>query len=64
VVVKVFPFLIVSLGPHGTYYLFGSVCLATMMFSFFFVPDTRGKSAAELHMLYEKPKTNINNKTA
>ena len=58
VVVKVFPFLIVNIGPHGTYYVFGCVCLAMAFFCIFFVPDTRGKSVAELHMLYDKQKTN------
>ena len=53
VVVKVFPNMIVSLGTHGTYYLFGGICVTMFLFSLFFIPDTRGKTAAELHRLYE-----------
>jgi hypothetical protein len=49
-VVKVFPVLVVSIGPHGVYYLFATVCLITSAYSCVVVPETDGKSMAELHV--------------
>jgi hypothetical protein len=48
VVVKVFPFMLESLGAAGSYYAFAAMCGVTVVFSFFFVPDTRNMSAAQL----------------
>jgi hypothetical protein len=30
------------------------MCFVTVLFSFFFIPDTRGKTAAQLEKLYQK----------
>ena len=54
IVVKIYPMMVTDLGAHGTYYFYGAVSLATAVFSYFFTPDTRGKSTAELQMLYHK----------
>ncbi len=45
--------MIVGLGTHGTYYFFGGICSLMLLFSCFFIPETRGKTAAELHRLYD-----------
>jgi SP family arabinose:H+ symporter-like MFS transporter len=54
VIVKIFPMMVMELGAHGTYYFYAIMCLATSIVSWFFTPDTRGKTAAELQMLYHK----------
>jgi len=46
--------MVMELGAHGTYYFYAIMCLATSIVSWFFTPDTRGKTAAELQMLYHK----------
>jgi facilitated trehalose transporter len=61
VVVKVFPDLVLNIGAHGAYYLFAIICLITTVFSCFFVPETRGKSDAELQQLFHKDKKNQDN---
>jgi facilitated trehalose transporter len=54
VVVKIFPDLVLNIGAHGAYYLFAVVCLIMTAFSCFCVPETRGKSDAELQQLFHK----------
>ena len=54
VVVKVFPNMVVNLGTHGTYYVFAGICLAMFLFSLFFIPETGGKSAAQLERFFEE----------
>ena len=61
VVVKMFPNMIVSLGTHGTYFVFAGICLAMFLFSLFFIPETGGKSAAQLERLFEEGDNNVNN---
>ena len=51
---KVFPAMIATLGSAGSYFFFSVVCGLTAAFSFFFVPDTRGKTSAQLETLYRK----------
>jgi len=53
VVVKAFPAMVVNLGTHGTYFVFAGICLAMFLFSLFFIPETGGKSAAQLERLFE-----------
>ena len=52
IVVKIFPTLLASLSPHGTYWLFGSICLASNIFYYFFMPETKGKTALEIKQLF------------
>ena len=61
VVVKVFPSMVVSLGTHGTYYVFSGICLAMFFFSLFFIPETGGKSAAQLERFFEEGDNNVTN---
>ena len=51
-VVKVFPLTVEVLETHGTYCVFGTVCWLTAAFSYWFVPETSGKSMSELHNLF------------
>ena len=53
VVVKTFPYCVQSLETYGTYCIFGAICILTSLFSYFFVPETKGKSMAELQSLFE-----------
>ena len=51
---KMFPTMIELLGPHWTYWLFGSVALASNIFYYFFVPETKGKSLVEIQNGFKK----------
>ena len=52
VVTKTFPFLLISLSPPGTYWLFSAISLASNVFYFFFMPETRGKTALEVKQIF------------
>ena len=52
IVTKVFPTLLISLSPHGTYWLFAAVSLSSNIFYAFFMPETRGKTAAEIKKIF------------
>lgn len=41
-VVKLFPALVVLLGVHGCFYLLGTSCIATFLFVFVLLPETKG----------------------
>ena len=51
---KMFPLLVVMLGPHGTFWLFGGVAMAANAFYFFFMPETKGKSLLEIQSNFKK----------
>ena len=54
IVTKTFPSLLATLSPPGTYWLFAAVSLASNIFYFFFMPETRGKTALEVKQLFSK----------
>ena len=53
IVVKFFPFSVQTIGTHGTYLCFAGVCFVASFFSCTFIPETRGKTMAELMTLFE-----------
>ncbi len=53
-VVKMFPIAVATMGGHYTYGFFALVCLSGAVFSYFFVPETRGKTVDELQEMYSK----------
>ncbi len=52
VVTKTFMDLQAALGAHGVFWLFAAVLLASTAFTFFFVPETRGKTLEDIERLY------------
>ena len=52
-VTKIFPFLLASLSPPGTYWSFAAVSLASNLFYFFLMPETRGKTALEIKQMFQ-----------
>ncbi|CAG9759427.1 unnamed protein product [Ceutorhynchus assimilis] len=48
IVTKVFPLLIDSIGFHYTFWLFGIIVFMSLIFTIFFVPETRGQSLADI----------------
>ena len=54
IVTKVFPTLLENLTPHGTYWLFAAISFASNIFYFFFMPETRGKTAVEIKQMFLK----------
>ena len=54
IVTKTFPSLLITLSPPGTYWLFSSISLSSNFFYFFFMPETRGKTALEVKQMFRK----------
>ena len=48
IVTKTFTDLILGLGTHGTFWLFGVVCLTGLFFVIFWVPETQGKTLEDI----------------
>lgn len=48
VVTKTFHDIVNLIGTHGTFWLFGNVCVLGLIFTVFFVPETRGRSLEEI----------------
>ena len=53
-VVKVFPIAMAQAGGPMTYGFFAIICLLSAFFSYYFVPETRGKNIQELSKLYRQ----------
>ena len=58
VVLKFMPLMCDVLGMYGMMYLFVGVCLSTMLFIIFYVPETKGKSYDEIMELLQQSKSN------
>ena len=54
VVTLAFQDVMVALGEHGGYWLLASFCVVATLYTFFFVPETKGKSLDEIQMLFNK----------
>ena len=52
-VVKLFPEVSKLWGLQATYLGFGVVCIAMSIFTYAYIPETKGKSMAELQALFE-----------
>uniref|UniRef100_A0ABM5F788 Solute carrier family 2, facilitated glucose transporter member 8 isoform X1 n=2 Tax=Pogona vitticeps TaxID=103695 RepID=A0ABM5F788_9SAUR len=55
-VTKEFHDLMVLLTPYGTFWLFSATCLLNVLFTIFFVPETRGKSLEEIEASFQRPR--------
>ncbi|XP_067008375.2 facilitated trehalose transporter Tret1 [Anabrus simplex] len=55
IVTKTFADLLETLGPHGAFWLFGSVCFISLFFVFFCVPETQGKSLEDIEKRFKGP---------
>ena len=53
IVTKMFPSLLHLMGPHGTYWLFGAIAMASNLFYYFLVPETKGKSSMEMQQYFK-----------
>ena len=51
-VTKIFPTLLATLSPPVTYWIFAAVSLVSNFFYFFFMPETRGKTALEIKQMF------------
>uniref|UniRef100_A0A0P4W055 Putative facilitated trehalose transporter tret1-like protein n=1 Tax=Rhodnius neglectus TaxID=72488 RepID=A0A0P4W055_9HEMI len=62
IVVKLYPKMLETLNKHGVFYFYGAMALLGTIFVFFFLPETQGKSLAEIEQHFAKRKkrrTNI-----
>ncbi|XP_055619259.1 facilitated trehalose transporter Tret1 isoform X2 [Toxorhynchites rutilus septentrionalis] len=48
VVTKTFADIVSSMGTHGAFWMFGSVCVVGLFFVIFYVPETQGKSLEDI----------------
>jgi len=55
VVSQSFPPLLVTAGPGATFYLFALLSVATVLFTWKAVPETKGKSLEDMEALWAKP---------
>ena len=51
IVTKTFPGLLAS-SPPGIYWLFAAVCLASNLFYFKFMPETKDKTPSEIRQMF------------
>ena len=56
ILTKIFPTLLTTLSQHGTYWLFAAISLSSNIFYYFFMPETRGKTALEIKQMFSKNK--------
>lgn len=52
-ILKYLPFLTANLGMHGSMFLFAGVCLSSALFIFIVLPETKGRSHAEIMELLQ-----------
>ena len=53
IITKMYPFMLQLVGPHGTYWLFGAIAMASNFFLHFLVPETKGKSFLEMQQFFK-----------
>jgi len=53
VVSQSFPPLLASAGPAITYWIFGALSLVTVLFTWRFIPETKGKSLEQIESLWD-----------
>lgn len=54
VVSQSFPPLLNSAGPAATYWVFGAMSLITVIFTWLFIPETKGRSLEQIEALWHK----------
>jgi sugar porter (SP) family MFS transporter len=54
IVGQVFPSMLNVLGPEGTFFVFGVICLPALWFIKNYIPETKGKSLEEIQLYWEK----------
>ena len=50
--IKVAPLLLTSIGIYGLFWLFSAVVLLMFLFNLIFMPETKGRSLAEIENYY------------
>ena len=53
-----FPIAMAYIGASATYTFFAIICFSGGVFSYFFVPDTKGKSINEIQNMYRNADEN------
>uniref|UniRef100_A0A023F846 Putative transporter major facilitator superfamily n=2 Tax=Triatoma infestans TaxID=30076 RepID=A0A023F846_TRIIF len=56
IVVKLYPKMLKTLNKHGVFYFYGAMALLGTIFVFFFLPETQGKTLAEIEQQFAKRK--------
>lgn len=57
IVTKTFTDIIASLGNHGAFWMFCSICFIGLFFVILFVPETRGKSLEDIERKFASSKS-------
>ncbi|CAB3246626.1 unnamed protein product [Arctia plantaginis] len=58
IIIALFPYMVDMFGIHGSFYCFSVIGLANAIFSFFFVPETKGLSNAQIQDAFLSRKKN------
>ncbi|BES87559.1 Facilitated trehalose transporter Tret1 [Nesidiocoris tenuis] len=61
IVTKTFVDMKTYLGPHGAFWTFGVVCTIFLVFTIAFVPETQGKSLADIERKFRGEKVQVRN---
>ena len=60
IAVKLVPTLQEVLGMHGTFYFYTVNCCSVAIISYFYMPETSGKSLEEIEEMFQKKKDKSN----
>ncbi|XP_076362234.1 facilitated trehalose transporter Tret1-2 homolog [Tachypleus tridentatus] len=63
-VTKTFDIMLHGMNQHGTYWLFASMCVLSCLFTFFLLPETKGKSLEQIHRYFLGIKSTIPTSTS
>jgi len=53
-VLKFFPSIYMSIGFHGTFWIYAAVALLGGLFGYILVPETKGKSLKEIESYFKR----------
>ena len=52
-------FIVIFIGLKGTFWLYGNISAVGLLFIFFFVPETKGKTEAEIREFFLNSKKKV-----
>ena len=53
-VVRCFPAMQISMGPYGTFWFFMCCTILSIVFVFFFLPETKGRTLEDIELLFSR----------
>ena len=53
-VIRCFPAMQISMGPYGTFWFFMCCTILSIVFVFFFLPETKGRTLEDIELLFSR----------